>query len=98
MSAVVGTQLGEDITDLSLDRLFADGKLRRNLLVGFTVRDQTKHSQLGRRQRVVGSMLSDFDGSLFTQPRTQTLLVSLTYFAMERTPAITRSRFSIGIG
>lgn len=37
LSSVVGTQLGEDITDLSLDRFFADGKLRRNLLVGFTI-------------------------------------------------------------
>ena len=64
VGSVVGPQLGENASDLALDGLFADGKLRGNLFVGIPFANQTQDTDFRWGQGVIGGMFGDLVGGL----------------------------------
>src|SRR5258707_15865491 len=64
VGSVVGAQFGEDVPDLSLDRFFADRKLRRNLFIGIPFRNQSQYTDFRWGQRVIGGMFGKLHGGL----------------------------------
>ena len=58
MRPIVGSQFRQNILNSALDRLFTDRQMRCNLLIRVAGRDQTKHSDLSRRQSLIGQMLA----------------------------------------
>src|SRR5580765_1101341 len=64
VGTVVGAQFGEDVPDLTLDRFFADRKLRRNLFIGISFRNQAQDTHFCRSQGVIGGMFGKLHGGL----------------------------------
>ena len=65
VGSVVGTQFGEDVSDLALDGFFADRKLHCNLFVGIPLGNQAQDAHFCRGQRVIRGMLRKLKGHLW---------------------------------
>ena len=64
VGSVVGTQFGEDVSDLTLDGFLADRELRGNRFVGISLGNQTQDADFSCGQRVIGGMLGELEGGL----------------------------------
>jgi hypothetical protein len=64
VGSVLGLKFGKDVPDLALHCVLAGRELRRDLLVGIPLGNQTQDTDFRRGQRIVGGMFGELEGDL----------------------------------